>query len=1216
MDALFKGFGGIFKFVAKIPEKLMKKGFTGIKASIKDFLRWENWPYFLAIIVIIILVWLLLRYRKRRRAREAEEAVAEGAPEGLPPSSLINIWKEFIKEIPGEFRRSIMLFHPFVVFGEAGTGKSLLVDTYTDWKGQANQFYPSYTVNPLLQIYLGSKALVQEIPAALLNDTSMEARSALLKLWKPLFRWKDPTVVIVLDVATLQSDSLEALKQQAQMIRGKINILSRVRKKPIKVHIALTFMNHVEGHFEFFDFLRQNNMTLEPEFKTPSDLINVDTCLEPYEELLPLALTTLPAENYLKIISFFRNTPELLSVLSVFIKILQSPDPLSPEPEISRLYLTSQDEKDRVVSNPFKTYVTERDILSLLPLYKNQIAAAALALFGFILIFSGFIHERRMINNANRILNSFQNAQIINYEKDMRRQFLQYTSDKKGDIIGKFLPGFSGDLIESLDQKIKKQYAANIRNFYLLPRLEHINREENAQDKKLFLLSLIYASNRNELGKLIIERMEKWTHMLGFPEILVRDYLENNQNVREISIPVSASIFRDITTVSYDPQPWMIFFNKVNKVYEKPFLSEKVLDGLQVKAASLINAIQEAERYDLSLKITELLKKETPLGIQAGQIKKSKLPQLLQPSLRAFLVFLQEIKLSYPSAEGINFKQLLDTIEIMMPRDDEKDETMAFAIANETYSFSSKKWNELIATTAITLFLRDFEDWNYEWNDGLSFFETETGYPGLVMNASNDGRFIFTGKGEVNGRFTRDAFEKEVRPVLDRMPEFVEKLPVGEEEKIRFSKYVLSEVDAYSQAYVSAYTKYYRQFSIQAKTIGELQYVLTQMQLPTSPFHKFLETIREHTTFTFDENPYMRSFEQRLKVFEFVKRIMQERKEEMPELDKYKAILGQMKVVLESTEPFAPVDENGEANDLKAKLTPMGRFFLSIFRNEENSYYNMVTMWLESVGIDTPFQYLFLEPIRQAYLQGLTEVETMVNKVWEALWEVEVRPVFDNFPFNTQVEQEIAPSSLEALLTPGGHFRKTFKSLILPVCQINGDTLTRRDFPMGSITLPENMFETEKEIRRLSKIFLNEEGTPQPLTIFIKPLLSRPSTEQDAMVLLSYLQAGKLSVFGFYQQPRWQKFQFEWWKDQPSSVGVEVVTKKKSRKSSRGMTIPKSSWSLYRLLQKAEIIDDNTYVWKIYIPEMKTATIDLKFAIKDDPWAFFKNTSNISSIVQ
>jgi hypothetical protein len=109
------------------------------------------------------------------------------------------------------------------------------------------------------------------------------------------------------------------------------------------------------------------------------------------------------------------------------------------------------------------------------------------------------------------------------------------------------------------------------------------------------------------------------------------------------------------------------------------------------------------------------------------------------------------------------------------------------------------------------------------------------------------------------------------------------------------------------------------------------------------------------------------------------------------------------------------------------------------------------------------------------------------------------------------------------------------------------------------------------------------------------------------MVLLSYLQSGKLSVFGFYQQPLWQKFEFEWWKDQPSSVGVEVVIKKKSKKSSRGITIPKSSWSFFRLLQKAEIVDDNTYVWKIHSPEMKTGMIELKFAIKDDPWVVFSD---------
>ena len=113
-------------------------------------------------------------------------------------------------------------------------GKSCLIDTYTDWQGLARQFYPSYTTDPQLQIYLGSKVIVQEIPSALFNDTSEPARAALLRLWRACFRKKKPTVVVVINGAALNTDSPESLKKQAQTIRGKINILSLS-------HILMTF---------------------------------------------------------------------------------------------------------------------------------------------------------------------------------------------------------------------------------------------------------------------------------------------------------------------------------------------------------------------------------------------------------------------------------------------------------------------------------------------------------------------------------------------------------------------------------------------------------------------------------------------------------------------------------------------------------------------------------------------------------------------------------------------------------------------------------------------------------------------------------------------------------------------------------------------------------------------------------------------------------------
>src|SRR5690242_19107095 len=76
--------------------------------------------------------WVAARNRSRNRLRRT--------------------WKTFLRNIPGEFRRYILLYQPFVVFGESGSGKSSLIGRYTDWKGQAAQFYPSYNADPALQI--------------------------------------------------------------------------------------------------------------------------------------------------------------------------------------------------------------------------------------------------------------------------------------------------------------------------------------------------------------------------------------------------------------------------------------------------------------------------------------------------------------------------------------------------------------------------------------------------------------------------------------------------------------------------------------------------------------------------------------------------------------------------------------------------------------------------------------------------------------------------------------------------------------------------------------------------------------------------------------------------------------------------------------------------------------------------------------------------------
>ncbi|NJL59748.1 MAG: hypothetical protein HC887_09020 [Desulfobacteraceae bacterium] len=326
-------------------------------AKLKPYFSWDKWYYWTALLIAILILFLIIyaiwQYGKKKNAEAEDQKQSEAL--SFMPNTLAKKWNTFLKGIPTEFRRSLVLYQPFVVLGESGSGKTLMIDNYTDWKGQSRQFYPSYTSDPVIQFYLGSKILVQEIPGTLLDDTSEQARIALLKLWKPFFRGRNPKVVVAVNSMKLLTESSESLKKQAQTIRGKINLLSSKRSRPAQIGIALTFMNHVEGCSEFFDFLMQHQIPLKIEFESEKSSKEFVNCLEAYEDFLKNALMALPADNYLKIISFMRRIPEIFAVLSEFMQVLRNPDPLSVQPKIAYLCMVSDREKYSDLSNPFQT---------------------------------------------------------------------------------------------------------------------------------------------------------------------------------------------------------------------------------------------------------------------------------------------------------------------------------------------------------------------------------------------------------------------------------------------------------------------------------------------------------------------------------------------------------------------------------------------------------------------------------------------------------------------------------------------------------------------------------------------------------------------------------------------------------------------------------------------------------------------------------------------
>src|SRR5690349_6040513 len=95
-----------------------------------------SWTAVIVVAIVLVLlavaIWLVLRWRRRRDAAPRTQNQASLADQ-LPP-----IWTRFYRDLPPRARH----FPTLIVMGDAGSGKSHLIDARVDWRSQANQFYP------------------------------------------------------------------------------------------------------------------------------------------------------------------------------------------------------------------------------------------------------------------------------------------------------------------------------------------------------------------------------------------------------------------------------------------------------------------------------------------------------------------------------------------------------------------------------------------------------------------------------------------------------------------------------------------------------------------------------------------------------------------------------------------------------------------------------------------------------------------------------------------------------------------------------------------------------------------------------------------------------------------------------------------------------------------------------------------------------------------
>lgn len=1152
-----------------------------------DFLA-EHWPWFVAgavlLLIVIIVVAVLVRRRRRRPAAPA-----------LPPLDLRRAWRTFIRRMPREHQRVLPLFRPFVVLGEAGAGKTTLIDRRTDWRGQAALFHPSYTDDPLLQVYQAARGVVQELSPAVLGDATPRARRALLALWRPLRRHKDPRVVVALSAASLRSAVPDALVKQAQAVRGKVDILAEAVGRPVKVTIALTFMDQVEGFAELATVAHDRELPLAFEAGETPELRDLVAAFAPLHAWLPAVLRDQSAQAWLGAVSFVDGLPELLRPLSVFIDTLQGHHPLTATPAITAIGLTSKHEGASAAWNPFACAITREEARRFQPWRRHLAAAAALVLVIGGGLYAAYSHERsaleRGLQRVDAYVDDFRNP-------DARATLLDDVAALKGSPLRPLTPSFFDDDEELGERLIHERLLAQIRSGILEPRLRRMTVDEPVA--ALYMLNLLTAGAGNTAARTILAEVEEWSSVLGLPPQVIIDFIDLNRRPDRYELPMDDAAFAArFSTPALHPREHDAaeLARQVVTAMGAPLIERARVDELRTRGLEVLADLDAARDVDRVARVASLLNDTTRRRYGEAWIAAAReAPRTSREDVEALVQMLGGTDLSV-RGDVSTLAGLIEAVEAIGAEGAAQPRTLRFDLGDAEVVVERSDWDAAVKRTRLTRLLTRFVDSPRETSAAM-FFGAAT-YPPVRL-ADPGGRF-FGGAGVVDGVYTARAFNERVRPVLEKLPEVLAGLTVADATRDAVLAAVKAAAQEHAEGYGDAWATLYASFGYSADSALSLKLVLTELTRPKSPLRRMLQEVSKGSDIVVAEsNELLEPYAVVVDAFAFVRAIVPKPGESSPVLDEYFAIVAKMVKELGAD---AKAPEKDEKPGLVSALSPLGRMALSMYLDEESSALNQLDAWLSTSEVPGEWQAAFDRPPLLAYRIGIGEVEAKVEQAWDDAIDTFVSPVKMAFPFLPVAETAATAEEVEAALHPKGSFWTTIDSMIGPLLRKRGEAWELKSSRLGRLALPSEIVPSLNRLEPLKSRFWDSKGKPRPLVFKARPLPLPGDTQSQYATVMSHMQVEDAWVYGLNQRPDWTELKVSWWKAGAASVGAAFALGAEGSKVYRGTSRQDVDWGVFHLLQAAERHDEKALTWEWRVPSaVPGRSVIVGFQLDRNPW--------------
>ena len=1191
----------------------------------------------LGLIGLAILVggFALFMWKKRRDKKAvAQEDIAwdespapvAKAPEAvrLKASSIIKDWKGFLSGLPRVLRRSVYQFTPIIVLGDTGSGKSSLVDTFSDWKRQARQ-YPGAVFNgENLDVYLGTQTLTIEIPGRVLSMPTQMVRQALIRAFRPILNRADPVVVIALSLNTLRNQSPDYLRELAESIRGKLDVLSSIRRQPLTIRLAITSTDSIEG-FGAWSSLSSSSQIASQVNLDADNLDDTLTRISGIQDYLPLALTSLSAQDYLEFVSFTQNLPKELARLGDFLESLFAANPMSEPPQGDGVYFCAMNHK-LPGGNPLSC--AQRLDSSFSPLRIHKLAAAAIALTMVLGTFGIYQHERDAWEVAKNAVDQYVPTAHRATEQELREKIIRYTDVDKRRIAS--LIGF-GFYDEGREQ-IREQFIKTLQSDLLLPEIAKAGSGLSPLGRSIYLLGILYSTQDNDFGPLIGSRLADWEQVTGIPADIIESYVGRNTELYagalEVNLPENLSF-----SPVYELAPWIAFIRSSEVLMQRVPMDTAGLTQLKKHAQELQGYLEKVRHQSAALPIYDLLVQSIgsgatqSLGVYAQHLEVTRSIDKMSGGLQELISTVLHTDLAQNQEPIVSLIELASALGIAIETQEQEKRVLGFDFGTgQTWVIKLAEWQAVVQKSRLRKMVSAFLNCDRLGRHDSFFPEGKsTAFNPVLMNPYGKPVAEFTGDAMLDGIFTRSAFNTEVVRSVQQVSDLLAMLAFDADLASSLKLFVQRKVYEYAEDYSQQLADFYSDFSIQARSTEAIQIVLSQMLDPVSPFQDFLRAVEGNASFTFPENtndilaPMINLNE----VYKPLIGVLAET-EDGGDLKRYKAILAQLRQGLNVNPPTEEELAEGETavsnpeQGLRDLLSPAGKISLDILRGTVGNYLKLVDDWVASVELSPELAKPFREPILLLYNVGLRNIEKNVNDQWARKIALPMETHLAKFPFNRAAKAEINAEELTAFFHPvRGLFNQQFTRIFEPVLVKDRGIYRVRRSNLGKPRIHDDILSSINRVARMSRRLWDTEGNPRALEVIVTPKLFGSMVQDKQALTLVYLSSGKTSLFNFNQKPALKGLKLDWTHQTTAQVGIQLTNRTTGEHRYPGAVIAQDShWSFFRLLTKGSS-KDLSWSWSFGDTEQgKEVKIPVTFELKEDPWELFTipNATRLSGL--